>query len=121
MPSNGKRSSATEAPTYPPDPGLQGALFLAWLMKRGGAKKLSYCKDKWNKSASFDVESFIASIKGEGKSLHDDDLIHIARSAGRGGAGKKYVALTDKGEDWAFKWTGEYKTRFPHHSHWRTI
>jgi len=86
-----------------PDPGLNGAIFLGWLKKRGAIRKIKDCELKC-KENGFTAKEFIK--------LMGDERIRI----GETGNGNKVIKLMDK--PWADQWMTYYDVEVPHHRHW---
>ena len=93
---------------YPdgPDPGINGAIFLGWLKKRGSIIKTQDCERKCEENG-FTANEFIRQMGQE--------YILI----GKTGNGNKVIKLVDK--PWADQWMTYYDVEVPHHRHWTNL
>lgn len=92
-----------QAPTEGPDPEHEGAVFLAWLKKRGGMRSEKDCKRKCQENG-FTAKEFINKV--------GEDHIRLYRRSGGG----KVIKLMNK--VWADQWMIYYGKEVPHHRHW---
>lgn len=88
-----------------PDPGHGGAVFLGWLKKRSGIRKVSHCESKC-KENGFTAKEFIQSV--------GEDHVLLARTSG----GEKVIKLQENKRVWADQWMAHYGIEVPHHRHW---
>lgn len=93
-----------------PDPGIEGAIFLAWLLKIGQNVQLSIAEKVWNrkrknnpKLRDVDLDAFIAQVGKE--------YLYVTIWKG-----EKILKLTKKGIEWAEPWTHHYNVCRGHHS-----
>jgi len=86
-----------------PDPGLDGAVFLGWLKKRGSLRKVKDCERKCMENG-FSAKEFIKKVGQE--------KIRFAMT----GNGNKVIQLVEK--PWADQWMIYYDVEVPHHRHW---
>jgi hypothetical protein len=89
-----------------PDPGLDGALFLGWLKKRGAIRKKKDCERKCQENG-FTARDFIKRMGIE--------RIRI----GETGNGNGVIKLVDT--PWADQWMTYYDVEVPHHRHWKRL
>jgi hypothetical protein len=88
-----------------PDPGKEGARFLAWVKKRGSMVRFKDCHKKHLQSG-FDAHSFVRSLGSP----------FIEKYAWRGEAVLKLEDLP-----WAARWMIWYGEEVPHHRHWQQL
>lgn len=107
------RDMANDGIKYPetkePDPGEEGARFLAWLIKRNRMQKLSIAELQWNRTRQscenlkeVDLNALIGRFNRE--------HIYIANLRG-----EKSVVITRAGVKWAEPWLLYYQVARGHH------
>jgi len=92
-----------------PDPGFAGAIFLAWLAKRGQIARLSVAKNEWEKKRKVDPDIATISIEEFLSRVGSGYLLVIRHR------GEMYVKLTKEGLEWADPWTQRYNVKRDHH------
>ncbi len=86
-----------------PDPGERGAVFLGWLKKRGGMRRVQDCERKCAENG-FGAKDFVAGM--------GTAYIGVYRAGG----GDRVIKLEDT--VWADQWMIYYDLEVPHHRHW---
>ncbi len=89
-----------------PDPEEKGAIFLGWLKKRGGMRKIQDCQRKCRENG-FEARDFIDAMGQE--------RICLYRASG----GDKVIKLENL--VWADQWMTYYDLEVPHHRHWTRL
>ncbi|MBN1323890.1 MAG: hypothetical protein JW986_07845 [Methanotrichaceae archaeon] len=107
MKSKGKGIRLSEP--WEPDPGFGGAIFLAWLAKRGQNAKLSVATSEWEKKRKVDPALSKISLE-EFVSFVGTDYLCVIRHRG-----DLYLKLTKEGLEWADPWTQRYNVKRDHH------
>ena len=97
--------------TREPDPGEEGARFLAWLIKRNRIQKVSIAELQWNRVRQsyenlkeVDLNALISRFNRE--------HIYIANLRG-----ENSVIITREGVKWAEPWLIHYQVARGHHRH----
>lgn len=89
-----------------PDPEEGGTIFLGWLKKRGGMRKVQDCQRKCRENG-FGAKEFVDSMGPE--------YIRLYRTSG----GDKVIRLENL--VWADQWMTYYDLKLPHHRHWTKL
>ena len=89
-----------------PDPEVKGAIFLGWLKKRGGMRKVQDCQRKCRENG-FEAKEFVDTM--------GQDYIRLYRT----GRGDKVIKLEKL--VWADQWMTYYDLEVPHHRHWTKL
>lgn len=94
-----------------PNPGREGAIFLAWMLKIGQSVKLSTAEKEWSRKKKAnpqlrdrDLKDFVVQVGEE----------YIYETTWKG---EKILKLTKEGIKWAEPWTFAYNVGRGHHSH----
>ncbi len=97
--------------TKEPDPGQEGARFLAWLIKRNRMQKVSIAERQWdriregsNNLEDMDLDALISRFNRE--------HVYIANQRG-----ENFIIITREGIKWAEPWTIHYQVARGHHRH----
>ncbi len=104
---DGTRHSKTKEP----DPGLEGARFLAWLIKRNRMQKITIAELQWNRILQgcdrlkeANLDALISRFNRE--------HVYIANLRG-----ENSVIITREGVKWAEPWLIYYQVARGHHRH----
>ncbi|MDQ1282338.1 MAG: hypothetical protein QG666_127 [Euryarchaeota archaeon] len=97
--------------TKEPDPGQEGARFLAWLIKRNRIQKISVAELQWNRIRQ-DYDNFKEVDLVTLLSRFNREYVYAANLRG-----ENSVIITREGIKWAEPWLIYYQVARGHHRH----